>query len=658
LSPGYSAWPADIVDSSRLTIDLSFLNTPEIPAGKRGVLRARGDKLVFDDGTVARFWGMNLTAYSLFGTSADQVKRQAHRMSQLGFNLVRIHHHDSDWVVPNIFGDRPPNTQTLAPTMLEKLDWWIKCLKDEGIYIWLDLQVGRRFKAGDAIQDFEEISQGKTNTAVGGYDYINRSIQEAMKRFDDEYLNHLNRFTGLRYKEDSAVVAVLITNEDDLTNHNGNALLPNKGVPRHSAIYMREAENFAGKYSLAKNRVWRSWEDGPSKLFLNDLEERFDIEMISHLRAIGVRAPIVTTSTWGMNPLNSLPALTAGDIIDVHSYGGIGELEKNPLFTSNLIHWMAAAQVVGKPLTVTEWGVDDQGSFAPDRQDIPLYIAGSASMQGWSAVMLYAYSQEPFSDSRGTPSIYHAYNDPALMASLPAAALLYRQQHVTEASTLYVFAPTKDMLFDQPISAANSVALRTASERGKLVIAMPQAPELPWLTKSVIPPGAQIILDPQKSQLPVGASEVVSDSGELKRNWHEGVFTINTPRSQAAMGRIGGKTIALADVEVTSTTGNGVVAVQSLDGNSINQSRKIMISLAARSVPSTRDSLPFYSEPVEGYLLIRAPPGLNLSTFEAGTLKTRHISTPYSNGRYVLKLDRSLRPPWLILDGQRESSAR
>ncbi len=150
--------------------------------------------------------------------------------------------------------------------------------------------------------------------------------------------------------------------------------------------------------------------------------------MITHLRVLGVKSPIVTTSTWGLNPLTSLPALTMGDIIDVHSYGGVGELERNPFFGANLVHWIAAAQVAGKPLTVTEWGIDGHGSLAPDRQDIPLYVASSASMQGWNGVMFYAYSYEPLTDNRSTPSIYQAYNDPALMASLPAAALLYRQQ--------------------------------------------------------------------------------------------------------------------------------------------------------------------------------------------------------------------------------------
>jgi hypothetical protein len=655
----FTAWPVSILDGNSSPVDLSFMNAPEIPAGKRGLLKARGDRLVFEDDTVARFWGTNLTAYSLFGTSKDDVKRQAHRLSALGFNLVRLHHHDSEWVNPNIFGDqKTPNTQTLDLAMLEKLDWWIKCLKDEGIYIWLDLHVGRRVKAADGIEGFEEISQGKPTASLFGYNYVNESIREAMKRFNERYLHHQNRFTGLRYTDDPAIVTLLITNENDLTHHFGNALLPDKGVPKHTAIYMREAESFAGKHALPKDKVWRSWEDGPSKLFLNDLEQRFDVDMIAHLRTLGVKSPIVTTSTWGLNPLSSLPALTVGNIIDVHSYGGTGELEKNPLFGANLVHWIAAAQVVGKPLTVTEWGIDSHGSLASDRQDIPLYMASSASMQGWDGVMFFAYSQEPLTDGSGTPSVYQAYNDPALIASLPAAALLYRQGHVQEANTQYVFEPSKEMLFDQPISAANSVALRTASERGKLVIAMPRVPELPWLEKSVVPSGAKIIHDPQQSQIPMSASEIVSDSGELRHNWDQGTFTINTPRTQAAMGWIGGKTIALPEVDIAVTTRNSVVAVQSMDGNPIGQSRKIMISLGARSVPRADNSLPFYSEPVEGRILISAPAGLNLRAWDARSGKLLRVNASYRDGRYILTLDRSLRSSWLLLDARPRSLDR
>jgi hypothetical protein len=650
--PDSSAWPTGILEWNTSPVDLSFLNAPEVPAGKRGFLKAHGDKLAFDDGTVARFWGTNVTANSLFGTSKDDVKKQAHRLSELGFNLVRIHHHDSEWVDPNIFGGRDAlDTRNLSAAMLDKLDWWIKCLRDEGIYVWLDLHVGRRVKAGDGIEGFDEMRQGKPTASLSGYNFVSGSIQEAMQRFNESYLNHQNHYTGLRYKDDPAILAVLISNENDLTHHFGNALLPNKGVPQLSKIYLHEAAKYADKYGLPRDRVWRAWEDGPSKLFLNDLERRFYVDMIGHLRALGVKSPIVTTSSWGMDPLSSLPALTAGDIIDVHSYGGAGELRNNPLSTANLVHWIAAAHVAGKPLTVTEWGIDGNASLAPDRQDIPLYIAASASMQGWNAVMFYAYSYEALNDARSTPSVYQAYNDPALMASMPAAALLYRQGHVKEAATTYVFAPSEQMLFDRSISPTTSVALRTASERGKLLIALPQVPELPWLQKSILPVGAKVIEDPQEAQIPAGASEIVSDSGELRRNWDEGLFTIDTPRTQAVMGRIGGTKIHLSQVEIAVRTIDAVVAVQSLDGNPIGRSRNLMISVGARSIPRAADALPFYSEPVEGVILFRAPPGLKLGAWDARTGQVRRLSAAYRDGQYVLALDPSLRNSWLLLHG-------
>jgi hypothetical protein len=649
----YRAWPSDSLAGDTSPVDLSFLNADDRPAGKHGVLRAKGDKLVFDDGTAARFWGTNLTAYALFATSAEDVRKQARRIAALGFNLVRLPHHDSEWVNPNVFGDQETGgTRVLSERMLEKLDWWIKCLKDEGVYVWLDLHVGRRVRAGDGIRDFDEIRQGKASASIIGYNYVNDSIRDAMQRFNAAYLDHQNRFTGVRYKDEPAIVALLITNENDLTNHFGNALLPDKGVPHHTAIYLREAGRFATRYSLPQDQVWRAWEPGPSKLFLNDLEERFDAAMISQLRSLGARAPIVTTSSWGMNPLSSLPALTVGDIIDVHSYGGVGELEKNPLLSASLVDWMAAAHVADMPLSVSEWGVDDRGSLAPDRHDIPLFVAGTAALQGWDAVLLFAYAQEALDPRQGTASIYHAYNDPSLIAMLPAAALLFRQGHVHEASTRYVFAPTEQQLFGENIAAGNSVALRTAAVRGRLTIALPQVRELPWLKASTIPEGSRIMRDPHQSQLPPGSSEAASDSGELRRNWDLGTFTIDTPRTQAAMGWIGGRTITLPAVTLSVTTRNAAVAVQSLDGAPLGQARRLMISLGARAVPASGKSLPYYAEPVEGTLAIAAPAGLSLYVWDAAAAKARRQAVAFKDGHYLLTLDRRLTSHWLTLQAQ------
>lgn len=638
-------WPANILDWARAPVDLSFLNASEKPAGKHGFLKTAKGSLIFSDGTPARFWGTNVVAYSLFSTTShEDVRRQARRLSELGFNLVRLHHIDSDWVRPNVFAKGAVDTQKLDDTSLERLDWWIKCLEDEGIYIWLDLHDGRQLKAGDLIDDFAEISKGKPAVDLRGYNYINTSIQGAMQRFNQSYVNHVNRYGGLRYKDDPAIIAMLLTNENDVTHHFGNILLPDKHVPHEDAIYMAQAEAFAERTGLPKDNTWRSWEQGPSKIFLNDLEHRFNAKMIEPLRMAGVKSLIVTTSTWGGNPLSSLPSLTDGDIIDAHAYGGLGVLEANPLYVSNLVDWIAAAQIVDRPLSVTEWNV---ATFPVlDRHVLPLYVAGAADLQGWSALMQFAYSQQSL-DRPGRAGEWDAYNDPELMATLPAGALLYRRHDAQEANTSYVFAPTSEQLFDQLISPDNAAGLRTAAERGKLLIALPAVRELPWLNPSRIPAQAEIITDPQRALIATTADEVVSDTGELRRNWQQGTYTIDTLRTQAALGWIGGKTINLADVEIAVTTRNATVAVQSLDNNPIKTASALMISLGARSLPDAGGAT-FRSEPVVGHLTVRAGKGLKLYKRNRAQVETE-IPVSYGDGRYRIELGPDIGTYWLFM---------
>jgi hypothetical protein len=433
-----------------------------------------------------------------------------------------------------------------------------------------------------------------------------------------------------------------LTNENDVTSHFGNALLPDKNVPQHSALYMAQADAFAAKFGLARDKIWRSWEHGPSKLFLNDLEHRFDIDMIQQLRGFGVKMPIVTTSSWGNAPLSSLPALLAGDIVDAHAYGGIDELKKSPRVAATFVDWIAAAHVIDRPLSVSEWNVSPFP--APDRHTSPLYVASAASHQGWAASIQFAYSQQPL-DGPGKPSNWDAFNDPGLMATLPAAALLYRRGDVREAKTTYAFAPSPDLLFNQLVTPKTSVALRTAVERGKLVIAMPQTTELPWLEKSEVPAGATLITDPNQSLIDAETTSVTSDTGELRRDWEEGIYTINTPRSQAAMGWIGGKQVSLEDVDIAITTRNATVAVQSLDQAGISNSRSIQISLGARSVPDPKIQKLFRSEPVKGHLSVRASSGLKLYKQFAGSSRQKELPISYEAGRYQINLD----GPWHLL---------
>ena len=642
----YDTWPVDKMGNAGAVPDLSFLNRDSKPAGRHGPVRADNDKLVFEDGTPARFWGTNIAAYALFNSTKDEVRAQARRLASLGYNLVRLHHHDSPWVLSNIFGKDATlsDTQTLDPSAVERIDWWIKCLKDEGIYVWLDLHVQRALRAGDHIDDFDEIRKGKATADLKGFNYVNKSIQQAMLRFDEAYLTHKNAFTGVAYKDEPAVVGLLLTNENDVTQHFGNALLPDKKVPLHNKRYTDDANAFAASTGLPADKVWRSWEPGPSKLFLNELEHQFDVTMIAGLRRMGDNAPIATTSSWGDNPISSLPALTTGNLIDVHAYGTYGALEKNPLFFPNLVDWVGAAHVAGYPLTVSEWNA------APfptqDRHVLPLYVAASADHQGWDALMQFAYSQEP--PSRNSPSNWNSYNDPSLMAMMPAAALLYRERHVAEAKTTYVLDIGANDFFGRSVSPSTSVALRTAMERGKVLVAMPRVKELPWLQRRALPAGATIMTDPDKSMLPADVSQAVSDSGELTRDWGDGLFTINTPRTRAVLGWVGGSTISLPDFELDFVTKNASVAVQSLDERPLGTSTNLLVSIGTRSVPQANNKAPFRVEPALGTLKIRSPKGLKVYGLNDDGRQVEWPAT-YKDGEYTIKFDGTVPVHWLLV---------
>lgn len=639
-------WWSDDVHWNRSPVDLSFLNASEKPAGKRGFLRAVGEDLVFEDGTKAYFWGTNLTAFALFQrTTPLLVCNQAQRLSKLGFNLVRIHHHDSDWVSPNIFGAEPASTRELNAASLEKIDWWIKCLRDEGIYIWLDLHVGRRMTGSDGVEAFEEIADPSRKTAdPRGYMYVNDSLKARAKEFAEAYLTHVNQYTGIAYKDDPAIVAVLITNENDLTHHFGNALLPDKNVPWHNARYMKLAGAFASRSGLDFEQVWRSWEFGPSKIFLADLEHAFLSDMTRYVRDVGVKVPVVPTNYWGDMSAAGLTALGEGDIVDAHAYGRANEVEKNPREAASLVSWLAGGALINKPYSVSEWNVEPFPAF--DRAQVPLHVASIARLQGWNAMIQYAYTQSPLTGMAGIGN-WEASSDPSMIATLPAAALLFRGGHVSPARESYELAVSEDVFTGQEINARTSRAIRTLTETSKIRLRVPAMKALDWITDQPSAENARRISDPGFDAIGVGVDKVCSDTGEICRDWVAGILTVDTAKSQIASGWLGGREVALGDVTVALSTPNASVAVQSLDQAPLAASGRIMISLAAQSIPNA-GRLPFNSEPVEGEIRIRARSGLKAYAADRdGALHPIRVEA--SSDGYTVPLTPEIRSHWLFL---------
>jgi hypothetical protein len=599
-----SAWYPETLAWDKWPIDVSFLN--ERPAGKHGRVRADGERLRFEDGTLARFWGANVQAYALFQGKKEDIANQAKRIAALGYNLVRIHHHDSDWVSPNVF-EKGGTTQKLDDAALDALDWWVKCLRDEGIYIWLDLHVGRQFQKGDNIEGFAELA--KQQGSGKGFNYVNPRIEKLMQQFADNYVTRTNRYTGRTFADDPALAFVLVTNENDLTFHFANLLLPDKGNPVHRKLFETQAREIAKRTGIPFSAAVKTWEPGPAKIVLNDIEHQYDARAIARLRTDGVKALVATTSFWGAQSLYSLPSLAGGDIIDVHSYGKAESLGTNPRYEANFISWIGAAQIAGRPISITEWNVEYPNR---DRFIAPLYVAAVGALQGWDAPMIYGYSQVPVGRP-DKPDTYSTWNDPALTALMPAAALMFRQGHVREAQQTYRLDLSRENLYYANTTPDTSAAIRTLVETSKLTVGLPDVPELSWdEALSAKTPNASAFTDLSRDFIPPGQNFVESDTGELKRDWSLGIQTIDTPLSQAAIGWIGKRQLVLHDVTFEIQTPKAAAAVTSLDGKPIAASKKMLVTLVAQVTPSAGDALPFLAQPVEGTISIRAKQPLRL----------------------------------------------
>jgi len=656
-----SLWPSSNFGWDTWPVDLSFLN--ERPAGRRGRVKADGDRLVFEDGTPIRFWGANVQAYALFHGKKEDVRAQAKRIAALGYNLVRLHHHDSAWVTPNVFDAASATTQVLDERALDSIDWWVSSLIEEGIYVWLDLHVGRRFKPGDGIDGFSELER---NDGEGkGFCYVNPRIEKLMNAFATQYLQRKNRYTGRRNVDEPAVLGVLVTNENDITHHFGNSMLPDKKNPVHQAMFEKLARERARRMELPVSKSLRTWEAGPAKVVLADLERAFSVRAIKHIRELGFPGLVATTNFWGGESLLSIPPLLAGNVVDVHSYGASEALSTNPRSQANWIANIGAAQVSGRPLTISEWNVEYPQR---DRFTAPLYIAAVASLQGWDAPMIYGYVQSGI-ERPDSAEKWSTWTDPALSAVVPAAALLFRQGHVRQAVKTFRVDLTREAIYYAETDARSSKTLRTLVERSRLSLGIPDLPELDWDNNLSTRGQADVpVTDLNHDFIPPGQTFVMSDTGEIRRDWIAGVQTIDTPRSQVAQGWVGRRRLALGDVSFEIETPKATVAVQSLDGKVIAESQRLFVTTVSQVVPGNKAALPFRARPVTGFLDVKHPVPLRATALYgdehrsggAGRLGTElPVRLEAREGgwqRLTLRGDRAIH--WYLLTPDRESPSR
>ncbi len=201
-------------DASPGTItDVSFLNAK--PAGVHGYIVAKNGHFVeTNTKTRVRFLGVNFAAKDAFPSHADAEKVAA-RIAKLGINLVRLHHMDnSDWGQDaSIWDYGYKDRQHLSAVQLDKLDYFISQLKQNGVYVNLNLHVSRQFSEADGFP--ASVSQISTSFDKR-VDEFDRRMILLQKNYARDLLTHVNPYTNLPYVSDPAVAVVEINNENSL----------------------------------------------------------------------------------------------------------------------------------------------------------------------------------------------------------------------------------------------------------------------------------------------------------------------------------------------------------------------------------------------------------------------------------------------------------
>src|SRR5690625_3408859 len=201
--------------------DITHMGTRlnHVPAGKFGSL------IVNDDGHFAfessaqreRFWGVNITARSAFPTDQD-AEAVAGRLAKFGVNLVRFHHMDHNWGGLGLIDYSQGDSQHFNTKALQRLDYFIAQLKNQGIYTNLNLINAREFMASDGIpasigeHEWDELDW-KERQIMG---FFIPEIRALEKVYAYELLTRVNPYTKLTYAQDPAIAFVEINNENSL----------------------------------------------------------------------------------------------------------------------------------------------------------------------------------------------------------------------------------------------------------------------------------------------------------------------------------------------------------------------------------------------------------------------------------------------------------
>jgi hypothetical protein len=195
-------------------LDLSGMGFTAGPCGARIVATADGN---FAEAQAPdkplRFYGVNLSYTSNY-LEKNECDRLLDRLVRLGYNTVRIHHHEK-----SLSTAKDGTGFDWDPVKVDQLDYLIAGCKKRGLWVTTDLFVSRPV-AGAQI--------GRKEPLVGMALYkllvpVSEPAYADWRKFSSQFLDHVNPYTLVRLAEEPTIAWLSLVNEGPISNNWGEA---------------------------------------------------------------------------------------------------------------------------------------------------------------------------------------------------------------------------------------------------------------------------------------------------------------------------------------------------------------------------------------------------------------------------------------------------
>ena len=259
-------------DSTATVTDFSGLLNK--PAGAYGFVQVKDGHFYAGDQRL-RFWGMNVCFGANFPTHEEADKAAPH-LAKIGCNAIRFHHMDMLDAPNGIWQTNADGSRSLSPEQVDRLDYFLAKLHENGIYANINLHVSRTLTEAEGYPQLEKGPWwSSSNKWVMYYD---PDVQAELKKYCRDLLGHVNPYRRLKRTDDPGIALVEMLNENYFSVQGTSLLkhLPDRFVKSYLAKWNQWLRSKYGNHEKL-TAAWRTVESSPPQPILAAADWKQDL---------------------------------------------------------------------------------------------------------------------------------------------------------------------------------------------------------------------------------------------------------------------------------------------------------------------------------------------------------------------------------------------